>query len=169
MSEQAIFGISVLLSFTVWGIIGVHYFWPALRTRPRDEALYPILLLHSFRFLGLSFLVPGVVSPMLPSAFARPAAYGDLLTAILALLAIVQLENKAGTALVWVFNIFGVLDLVYAFYQGFRTGLSPGLQGAAYFIPTLIVPLLIVTHVLVFGILLQRRGQATEQRLSRAS
>ena len=106
MSVQAIFGISVLLSFTVWGIIGVRYIWPALRARSRDEALYPILLLHSFRFLGLSFLVPGVVSPMLPSAFARPAAYGDLLTSILALLAVVQLKNKAGTALVWVFNIF---------------------------------------------------------------
>src|SRR5262245_48598609 len=124
MSEQAIFVISVLLSFTVWGIIGAHYIWPALRTRPRDEALYPILLLHSFRFVGLVFLVPGVVSPLLPGAFARPAAYGDLITSVLALLAIATLNYKVGTVVLWAFNIFGFLDLVYAFYQGLRTVLA---------------------------------------------
>ena len=169
MSVQAIFGISVLLSFTVWGIIGHRYIWPALRTRPRDEALYPILLLHSFRFVGLSFLVPGVVSPLLPNAFARPAAYGDLITSLLALLAIGTLNKRAGTAVLWAFNIFGLLDLVYAFYQGFRTGFPAGLQGAAYFIPTVLVPLLIVTHLLVFRILLRQRGEITARRFPRAS
>jgi hypothetical protein len=83
MQPQAIFGISVLFGFIVWGMVGAHYLWPALRSRPRREALRPILLLHGFRFVGLVFLVPGVVSPDLPTAFARPAAYGDLLTSIL--------------------------------------------------------------------------------------
>jgi len=158
MRPQVIFGVSVLLSFVVWGTIGARYAWPALRDRPRADALRPILLLHSFRFVGLAFLVPGVVSPDLPDAFARPAAYGDLLTAILALSALVTVRNRLGTILVWLFNVIGTTDLLYAFYQGNRTGvgLAPGLQGAAYFISTLLVPLLLVTHALVFRILLVR-------------
>ncbi len=70
MTPQAIFGISVLLCLVVWGLIGAQYFWPALRGRPRAEALRPLLLLHAFRFVGLAFLVPGVVSPDLPDGFA---------------------------------------------------------------------------------------------------
>jgi hypothetical protein len=141
----------------VWGIIGARDIWPALRRRPRAEALRPLLLLHSFRFVGLAFVVPGVVSPDLPAGFARPAAYGDLATAILALLALAALGSRPGTILVWVFNIVGTVDLLNAFYQANLLGVgnSPGLQGAAYFIPTVLVPLLLVTHVLVFRILLR--------------
>ena len=73
----AFFGTSVALSFVAWGIIAARYLWPALRHKPRARALRPLLLLHSFRFIGLAFLVPGVVSPNLPGAFAIPAAYGD--------------------------------------------------------------------------------------------
>jgi hypothetical protein len=88
MSSQALFGISVAVSFIAWAVVMQQYLWPALRSQSRTNALRPILLLHSFRFVGLAFLVPGVVSPDLPAAYARPAAYGDLATAILALLAI---------------------------------------------------------------------------------
>jgi hypothetical protein len=156
MQPRAVFGVSVVLSLVVWGIIGARDIWPALRRRPRAEALRPLLLLHAFRFVGLAFLVPGVVSPELPDGFARPAAYGDLATSILALLAIAVLGSRLGTILVWVFNIVGTVDLLNAFYQGNRlgVGITPGLQGAAYFIPTVLVPLLLVTHVLVFCILL---------------
>jgi hypothetical protein len=157
MQPPAVFGISVFLSLVVWGIIGARDIWPVLRRRPRAEALRPLLLLHAFRFVGLAFLVPGVVSPDLPDGFARPAAYGDLTTSILALLAIVALRTRLGTILVWVFNIVGTVDLLNAFYQGNQrsVGITPGLQGAAYFIPTVLVPLLLVTHVLVFAILLR--------------
>jgi hypothetical protein len=156
MQPQLIFGISVLLAFVVWGMIGARYIWPALRDRPRTEALRPVLLLHAFRFVGLAFLVPGVVSPDLPAAFAQPAAYGDRATSLLALLGIALLGSRLGTIIVWVFNIVGTVDLLNAFYQGDRlgVGISPGLQGAAYFIPTVVVPLLLVTHALVFRILL---------------
>lgn len=156
MQPQAIFGISVLLGFVAWGMIGARYIWPALRGRPRAEALRPVLLLHAFRYVGLAFLVPGVVSPDLPDAFARPAAYGDLVTSLLALLAIATLKSPLGNVIVWVFNIVGTVDLLNAFYQGNRLGIgiTPGLQGVAYFIPTVLVPLLLVTHVLVFRILL---------------
>jgi hypothetical protein len=157
MQPQAIFGISVLLGFVVWEMIGARYIWPALRGRPRTEALRPVLLLHAFRFVGLAFLVPGVVSPDLPDAFAQPAAYGDFATSLLALLSIATLGSRLGTMIVWVFNIVGTVDLLNAFYQGNRlgVGITPGLQGAAYFIPTVLVPLLLVTHALVFRILLR--------------
>lgn len=156
MPPQALFGISVLFSFVVWGIVVRIYIWPALRNRPRTDALRPILLLHSFRFVGLAFLIPGVVSPGLPSAFAYPAAYGDLATAVLALLAIATLPGRLGIVLVWAFNLLGTADLLNAFYQGNRAGIDPGLQGAAYFIPTLLVPLLLITHGLVFRLLMAR-------------
>jgi hypothetical protein len=157
MPPRAVFGISVLLGLVVWGIIGARDIWPALRRRPRVEALRPLLLLHAFRFVGLAFLVPGVVSPDLPAGFARPSAYGDLATSILALLALAVLGSRPGTMLVWVFNIVGTVDLLNAFYQGnaLGVGITPGLQGAVYFIPTVLVPLLLMTHVLVFCILLR--------------
>jgi hypothetical protein len=158
MPAQALFGLSVLLSFVSWGILARLYIWPALRTRPRADALRPLLLLHTFRFVGLAFLVPGVVSPDIPLAFARPAAHGDLATALLALLSLATLRWPIGTMLVWIFNIWGTVDLLFAFFQGNRTavGSEPGLQGAAYFIPTVLVPLLLVTHFLVFRLLLKR-------------
>jgi hypothetical protein len=160
MPLRALFGISVILSFISWGIIARRYIWPALRRVPRTEALRRLLLLHSFRFVGLAFVIPGVVSPDLPAAFARPAAYGDLSTSILALLAIATLTNALGIILAWAFNILGTADLLYAFYEGNRVDLAaaPGLQGAAYFIPTVLVPLLLVTHVLVFLLLLKTGG-----------
>jgi hypothetical protein len=155
MRPQATFGVSVLLGFVVWGLVGAQHIWPALRRRSRTDALRVVLLLHAFRFTGLAFLVPGVVSPYLSEAFARPAAYGDLATSMLALIAMATLRSRVGTTLVWVFNIVGTADLLNAFYQGSRTnmGLDPGLQGAAYFIPTVVVPLLLVTHAFVFRIL----------------
>ena len=169
MSPQVVFDVSVVLGFLVWGIIGARDIWPVLRSRPRDEALRPLLLLHAFRFMGLVFLVPGVVSPDLPGGFARPAAYGDLATSVLALLALAALGTQLGTILVWVFNIVGTVDLLNAFYQAARLGVgdAPGLQGAAYFIPTVLVPLLLVTHVLVFRILL--RSDATSHVVGDAS
>jgi hypothetical protein len=113
MPALAIFGISVGLSFVVWGIIAGQYLWPALGSLPRARALRPLLLLHGFRFIGLAFLVPGVVLPTLPDAFARPAAYGDLIAAILALLALAGLRSRLGIGLVWVFNLWGSADLLY--------------------------------------------------------
>jgi hypothetical protein len=157
VSPQAAFGISVVLSFVAWGIVAARYIWPALHSKPRADALRPLLLLHAFRFVGLAFLVPGVVSPELPESFARPAAYGDLATAVLALTALVCLRWRWGIALTWMFNTVGSVDLLNAFYEGNRgIGPAPGLQGAAYFIPTVLVPLLLVTHGLVFRLLLQR-------------
>jgi hypothetical protein len=148
-----------MFGLAVWGAVAWHYIWPALRERPSPENLKPILLLHGFRFLGLAFVVPGVVSSELPAAFAQPVAYGDFITAILALLALAALGTRAGTMVTWVFNVFGTADLLFAFYQGALISLpdKPGLLGAGYFILVAYVPLLLITHGLAFRILLRTR------------
>jgi hypothetical protein len=97
MEAQLVFDISVLMGLVVWGIIGARDIWPALRRRPRAQALRPLLLLHAFRFVGLAFLVPGVVSPDLPDGFARPAAYGDLTTYLTTTARLELGNNKAAT------------------------------------------------------------------------
>ena len=163
MLQLALYGTVIAFSFMAWGLVVAWYLWPELRRQPRAEALRPLLLLHSFRFIGLAFLVPGVVSPELPAAFARPAAYGDLIAAILALLALAALRSRLGLPLVWVFNLWGSADLLYAFYQGNSVGLVPGQLGAAYFIVVVIVPLLFITHGLVFRLLLQDDVVATSR------
>lgn len=155
MPLAVLFGITVAFGLAVWGIVAWQYIWPALRERPSPENLKPILLLHAFRFLGLAFLLPGVVSPELPAAFARPVAYGDFVTAVLALLALATLQIRSGTVVTWIFNTFGAADLLFAFYQGGRISLpaTPGLLGAGYFILAAYVPLLLITHGLAFRIL----------------
>jgi len=167
---QALFGASIALSFLAWGIIAARYLWPALHKQPRANALRPLLLLHSFRFIGLAFLMPGVVSPDLPAGFARPAAYGDLIAAALALLALAGLQSRLGIGLVWVFNLWGSADLLYAYYLGrVGVGVEPGQLGATYFIPTVVVPLLLITHGLVFRLLLQGDGVAASRDSQRAA
>jgi hypothetical protein len=156
MTSEAILGISVLLCFVAFGTVTSLYIWPQLRAMRREDALTVLSVPHTFRFVGLSFLVPGVVSPSLPYAFAAPAAYGDLGAALLAVAAIAALVARASFALplVWVFNIWGAFDLLAAFYQGMHIG--PGALGAAFYIPTIIVPPLLVTHALMIWLLLKR-------------
>jgi hypothetical protein len=166
MPPIALFGLSVAFSFVAWGLCAAYAIWPELRGRPRVDALQPLLILHSFRFVGLSFLIPGVVSPHLPTVFAFDAAYGDIAAAILALLALAALRTSLGVPLVWLFNVWGSIDLLNAFYQGSSGGLLPGQLGAAYFIPTAIVPFALITHGLIFWILL--RGDTKRSRVQLA-
>jgi hypothetical protein len=158
MDVRLVFGIGVLLNFVSAGVIAWLYVWPWLRTRSREDALVPLVVPHVFlRFIGLSFLVPGVASASLPAAFAVPAAYGDLIAGILALIATVALARRSSRAipLVWAFNVWGAADLLYAFYQGPRLEIEPGAFGATFFIPTTVVPVLLVIHFLIFRVLLR--------------
>ena len=160
MDIQALFGLSTLMSFVAFGIVTKLYIRPRLRMLPRDDALAILVVPHIFRFIGLSFLVPGVVSPSLPLAFAAPAAYGDLVAAILAVATTLALSRRATWAilLVWLFNVWGTADFLYAFYQGqFGVQIAPGALGAAFFLPTVVVPPLFITHALIFWLLLRSK------------
>jgi hypothetical protein len=159
MNSGALFGLSVLMNFVASGIVTKLYIWPWLRVMAREEALLPLIVPHMFRFVGLSFLVPGVVSASLSPDFARPAAYGDLIAALLAVIAVLALSARATWALasVWAFNLWGTIDLLYAVYQGeIGVRIGPGTLGAAFYIPTVLVPPLLITHALIFWLLLRR-------------
>ena len=160
MQTQFVFFASIAFSLTAWGMVAARYIWPELLLRQRAEALRPLLILHSFRFIGLAFLVPGVVSLGLPSAFAHSAAYGDIIAAILALLALILLPSTPGVVIAWIFNVWGTGDLFNAFYQANHAGLTAGQLGSTYFIPTFIVPLLLITHGLGFRILLRHENES---------
>lgn len=169
MLPLPIFFVSIAFGLIAWGIVTARYIWPELRHKPRAEALRPLLMLNAFRYLGLATLVPGVVSPDLPSAFAQPEAYGDLVAATLAVLSLLLLPRGAGVVSAWIFNIWGFADLLNAFYQAFNAGLVPGQLGATYWIPTFFVPLLLIAHALVFRILLQPQSESViQQRLQPA-
>ena len=158
MPVVALFGLSIVMSFIASGIVAWLFLWPWLRDMPRDDALLRLLVPHTFRFLGLSFLVPGVVSPNLSRAFAAPAAYGDLIAAVLALAALLGLRARAIWALplIWLFNLWGTADLLNAYYQGaLGARINPGALGAAFFIPTVLVPPLLIIHGLIFRFLLR--------------
>jgi hypothetical protein len=169
VQTQIAFFVSIAFSLIAWGIVTARYIWPELRLRERADALRPLLILHSFRFIGLAFLVPGVVSRDLPSAFARSAAYGDLVAAILALLALISLPSASGVVIAWIFNLWGTADLFNAFYQANHAGLMAGQLGATYFIPTFIVPLLLITHGLAFRILLGHEKESVTNKIRQPS
>ena len=158
MNVFALFGISTLMSFVSSGVIAQLFVWPRLRMMNRDQALLVLVAPHMYlRFIGLSFLVPGVVSPSLPAAFAVPAAYGDFVAGIFAVTATLALSQRASwaMALVWLFNSWGAADLLFAIVQGLRVQIDPGALGAAFFIPTAVVPPLLVTHALIFRLLVR--------------
>ena len=172
MNSLPLFGHSIAMSFVAFGIVTQIYIWPRLRTARREQALIALTVPHTFRFIGLSFLIPGVVSPSLPSAFAFPAAYGDLLAALLAMLTLGSVCARASfaTPIAWGFNLWGTADLLMAFYQGlFGVGINPGSLGAAYFIPTVVVPPLLVTHGLMFWLLLRKPSWSPGEKALRPS
>jgi len=167
MRPQLCFFVSIAFGLIAWGMVAKRYIWPKLRLLQPAEALQPILILHSFRFIGLAFLVPGVVSADLPPGFAHSAAYGDVVAATLALLSLLSLPRGTGVVIAWMFNLWGSADLLNAFYQANDAGLVPGQLGAAYFIPTLVVPLLLITHGLAFRILLRHQSESAMREIRR--
>ena len=153
--------VSIVMGVISFSLVARWYVMPALRDLPRSAALTPLLLLHTTRYAGLAFLIPGVTAEALDPRFANPAAYGDLLAALLALVAVAALRLRMAAAipLVWLFNVAGFLDLLNALFQGFRHT-HGGQLGAAYFIPAVIVPALLVSHVLVFILLVAPQRSA---------
>ena len=157
MVQDLFLPISILLGFLAYGLIAKWYVMPHLVSLSREKAMTPLLLFHSFRFIGLAFLIPGVTAEPLDPRFAEPAAYGDLLAALLALISILALRQGWTIAipLVWLFNLEGTLDLINALARGLRYT-QDGDLGATFFIPMVIVPALLVSHVMIFTLLLRR-------------
>lgn len=154
--EFLLFGLSVALSFGAWGYISFNYALPCLNRRSFSSAARAILIVNTFRFVGASFLFPGVAGLTLPSSFSVPGGFGDLLAVVLAWVSLFLLNRPAGIVALWVFNVWGTVDLVFAFYQGiFGANFRPSALGATFYIPTVYVPMLFCAHAMLFIFLLR--------------
>ena len=163
MSPAMIFNIHLGLGYVPWLLCFGAYIWPRLKLMDSVEAQRAIATLHSFRFFGLVFLLPGVVGPDLPARFAVFAAYGDFATGLLAMLALLAVRRPS---IFWplavAYNFVGVVDLVGDYYNGTVVDLPhlAGQLGATYVIPIVYVPLLMITHVAAFYLLARPQPKA---------
>jgi hypothetical protein len=162
MSSETLFRIHLVLGYVAWFLCFGAYIWPRLKAMERVEAHRAIATLHSFRFFGLVFILPGVVGS-LPAGFATFAAYGDFATGLLAMLALVTFRIRP---LFWsfvvAFNVAGTVDLVVDYYHAVQLDL-PAIAaelGTTYAIPIIYVPLLMITHVAAFYLLLRPQPNA---------
>lgn len=156
MSITHIFQTHLFLGYVAWLLCFAAYILPWLKSIDRVAAHRAIATLHSFRFFGLAFIVPGVVGGGLPAQFATPAAYGDLATGLLAMLALATVRIRPVFWLfVVAFNLVGLVDLVFAYGHAIQADIPAhaGELGAAYVVPILYVPLLMITHVTAFYLL----------------
>jgi len=163
MSPQTLFQIQLVLGYVAWLLCFGVYILPRLQTMDRVAGQRAIATLHSFRFFGLVFILPGVVGPNLPASFTVFAAYWDLATGVLALLALLTVRIRP---LFWLFvvgfNLVGTVDLIVDYYHAVRLGIPEmaGQLGAAYAIPIIYVPLLMITHGAAFYLLMRPRPKA---------
>jgi hypothetical protein len=156
MSTENLFRIHLVLGYAAWLLCFSAWIWPRLRLMDRPEAHRAIAALHSFRFFGLVFILPGVVGPSLPASFAVFAAWGDFATGVLAMLALLTFRIRP---LFWsfvvAFNLAGATDILVDYYHAIQAGLPAmaGQLGATYAIPIIYVPLLMITHaVALYGL-----------------
>jgi hypothetical protein len=162
MSETALFLTHLVLGYVAWLLCFGTYVWPRLKAMDHVDAQRAIATLHSFRFFGLVFILPGVVGPDLPASFATFAAYGDFTTGILAMLALLAVKRgRVFWLFVAAFNIAGFVDLVVDYTHAILAGVpaAPGELGAAYAIPIIYVPLLMITHVAAFYLSVRSIGK----------
>jgi hypothetical protein len=158
MSTQLLFQIHLVLGYVAWLLCFGVYIWPRLKAMDHFEAQRAIATLHSFRFFGLVFILPGVVSPNLPAGFAAFAAYWDFATGVLAILALLTVRIRP---LFWLFvvafNFVGFVDLILDYYHAVQVDLpaKAGELGATYAIPIIYVPLLMITHIVAFYLLVR--------------
>jgi len=163
MSTELIFQTHLVLGYAAWLLCFGAYILPWLQSMSRVNALRAIATLHSFRFFGLVFILPGVVGANLPAGFTTFAAYGDLATGVLAMLALVTVRLRP---LFWLFavafNLVGTIDLVTDYYHAIQLGLPAHAEqfGAAYAIPIIYVPLLMITHIAAFYLLMRPQAKA---------
>jgi hypothetical protein len=160
MSSRLLFQLHLVLGYVAWLLCFSAYVWPKLKSIAAFDAHRAIATLHSFRFFGLAFLLPGVVGSQLPASFAAFAAYGDFATGVLAMLALLTVRIRP---LFWsfvvAFNLVGMADLLLDYYHAVAADLPAhaGELGALYAIPIIYVPTLAITHCAAFYLLLRPR------------
>ena len=170
MSPAIIFDMHLVLGYVAWLLCFGTYIWPWLRRMDAIGAQRAIATLHSFRFFGLVFILPGVIGPNLPSGFGPFAAYGDFATGILAILALLTVRVRPLFWLfVFAFNLVGTGDIIVDYYHGVTLGLADaaGQLGATYVIPIVYVPLLMITHVAAFTLMVRPQADSDQNPMDR--
>jgi hypothetical protein len=159
MPTELVFPAQVILGLITWGLLARWFLAPRLAGLPRDVALQPLLAVQAVRYIGLVFLAPAAAGPSLAQSFAVPAALGTAIAGVLALVAIALLRARSSLAIpvTWLQTVEGLADFANAFAQAAAARAVPEL-GAAYYVPIVIVPAAIVSHVMVLGLLLRRAG-----------
>jgi hypothetical protein len=163
MSSETVFRLHLVSGYVAWLLCLGAYVLPKLRSIDRIAAHRAIATLHSFRFFGLVFIVPGVVGADLPASFTTFAAYGDFATGVLAMLALLTMRLRPlFWLLVVAFNLVGVIDIVVDYFHAIQANLAAvaGELGAAYAIPIIYVPVLMITHGVAFYLLARPRPEA---------
>jgi hypothetical protein len=159
MSSVAIFWMQILTSAFIFGVVAAWYVWPTLKKQSRNSALIPLLWVHVPRYVGMTLLVTGMVDPKLPGEFLSGAAYGDLLAAALALASIFALRSnwRVAAPLVWVANTWGFVDLLNGLRSVLQLNVPSFNLATLWYIYIFYAPLVLVSHVLIFGVLLKSR------------
>ena len=172
MSTETIFNLQLIVGYVAWLLCFRAYVMPWLKSMDMVAAQRAIATLHSFRFFGLVFIVPGLVGTNLPASFATFAAYWDLATGVLAILALLTVRIRP---LFWLFvvafNLVGVIDLILDYYHAVRVGLPAmaGQMGVTYAIPIIYVPVLMITHVVAFYLLLRPQTEGVRALVTNAA
>ena len=160
MDSTQIFWMQLVTSVVVFGIVAVWYVWPYLTKLSRNSALIPLLFVHVLRYVGMTLLVAGMVDPKLPREVLSSGAYGDLLEAALALASIYALRSnwRIAVPLVWVANTWGFLDALNVLRTVLQVNLPSFNLGTTWYIYTFYAPLVVVSHLMIFWILIKSRS-----------
>jgi len=156
----AVFGIQTFFSFLVFGLLAWWFVWPWLKSVNRTTAFTALTFVHALRPIGATVLVASVAGTALPRDFAEAVAYGDLVTSVLAIVTLVALRVRLGSAiaLVWLTNIVGFVDLLNALIGGIRNDIARLGMGSFWYVVTILVPILWIAHILAFALLARRRA-----------
>lgn len=162
MDNVAIFWMQLVVSCVVCAIVVAWYVWPYLTKLPRNSALIPLLFVHVPRYVGMTLLVPGMIDPKLPREFLSSAAYGDLLAAALALASIFALRSnwRVAVPLVWLANMWGFADLLNGVRGVLQLNVPSFNLATFWYVYTFYAPLVIVSHLMIFWILIKSRSYA---------
>jgi hypothetical protein len=160
MNNVSIFWLQLFSSAVVCAVVVAWYVWPALSKFPRNSALIPLIFVHVFRYVGMTLLVPGMVDSRLSLDFRNNAAYGDLVTAILALVCIAALRSnwRVGIPLVWIFNTWGFVDLLNGVRGLLQLNVPSYNLATFWYVYTFYAPAVLISHLLIFWILIKAKS-----------
>ena len=152
-------------SLVAFALIARWHVSPWLATRSREDALVPLLWTQVFRYAPLALYATGQVDSRIPPDVAAAVAFGDLISAVLALVALVAVKRRAqgAIALVWLMSIVGIADLVFATYKAVGARMYEFSMGGNWYILNFYVPILVVSHVMVLHRLIQGKGSRQEE------